>query len=172
MIKIVIVFFCSVLMLVSAPARADWGQGGAAFRCDESTNQFAIYATMDSSADENIVAPSDFVQLHSGSNSVSCRMSDTNISATVLIGEPQPRGMCGGIGQAVIRDFTIGGQAVLLFEQLGSPCRGLRGVVTIEVKKVGKSAEVSICRGAWDWTPKFIDIKCETSTYVNARPSH
>jgi hypothetical protein len=150
-------------ILLCANARADWGQGGAAYRCDTKANRFVIEATMASSADEQIVATPGFTELREKSSLISCLLKGVLVETKIEIGEPQPQGVCGAIGQVAVRNLRVKDIAVILVDQLGSPCRELRGLVRIEVRMVGRNAIVTQCSGVWDWSPKYLDTKCDES---------
>ena len=154
----------SVLLLLSATARADWIDPKAAYRCDTNAQSFTIASVMDTSSPEDlgtVVAPAGFLEV-SSVRPIRCSLRRAKITARFGIRSPQATGICGGITQITLHSLRVNGKAVFEMPILfNHHCLNDESIYSIDFSGTQVKTRIQVCHAKWDWGVGYHGVRCD-----------
>ena len=158
---------CLAAFLLSTPARADWAEVGASYKC--SKNEFALFAHI-ASNEGSVGAPSGMKSLTTGNNTLNCRVGHSAIQGVVWLSGPGHNGQCGSGGRIQIEQLQVNGESVVESgEAMLLYCSRTPTVLSLSIAKHGSGLKSKVCRGTWNGGNTYEGVKCDTRVISHSR---
>ncbi len=151
--------------LLTGQAHADWANVGIAFHCDKASSVFKVISTMSTSLERyDVNAPEGFIEIEAGKDQLFfCYLDGADISMTVDVYGPQPRGMGQGGGVILIDELVVNGRNVLEYStNFNWQVMGERVLTEITIEKSKNKYTSTLCESdGWDWYSQYSNKTCK-----------